>query len=175
MYNHNKAQQSKNRVHISWDILYRDDRIDMPVIGLWSAEVTLMELFRVVVKEIHIMRYIVSTWLKMNAFNINAVELLPKILLWYFPWRLLLINCFSKEHMSYVKTYICINRMCFYIASITLSSLNKEVKSRHNACLVSNILCLCEYFTSRKISSHRGFLNVYEVNLFIAELRGTHN
>ena len=23
MYNHNKAQQSKNRVHISWDILYR--------------------------------------------------------------------------------------------------------------------------------------------------------
>ena len=24
MYNHNKAQQSKNRVHISWDILYWD-------------------------------------------------------------------------------------------------------------------------------------------------------
>ena len=24
MYNHNKAQQSKNRVHISWDILYLD-------------------------------------------------------------------------------------------------------------------------------------------------------
>ena len=22
MYNHNKAQQNKNRVHISWDILY---------------------------------------------------------------------------------------------------------------------------------------------------------
>ena len=22
MYNHNKAQQGKNRVHISWDILY---------------------------------------------------------------------------------------------------------------------------------------------------------
>ena len=22
MYNHNKAQQSKNHVHISWDILY---------------------------------------------------------------------------------------------------------------------------------------------------------
>ena len=22
MFNHNKAQQSKNRVHISWDILY---------------------------------------------------------------------------------------------------------------------------------------------------------
>ena len=22
MYNHNKAQQSKNRVHISWDVLY---------------------------------------------------------------------------------------------------------------------------------------------------------
>ena len=25
MYNHNKAQQSKNRVHISWDILYSTD------------------------------------------------------------------------------------------------------------------------------------------------------
>ena len=25
MYNHNKAQQSKNRVHISWDILYAYD------------------------------------------------------------------------------------------------------------------------------------------------------
>ena len=25
MYNHNKAQQSKNRVHISWDILYAAD------------------------------------------------------------------------------------------------------------------------------------------------------
>ena len=25
MYNHNKAQQSKNRVHISWDILYAID------------------------------------------------------------------------------------------------------------------------------------------------------
>ena len=25
MDNHNKAQQSKNRVHISWDILYASD------------------------------------------------------------------------------------------------------------------------------------------------------
>ena len=28
MYNHNKAQQSKNRSHISWDILY-DPHIKM--------------------------------------------------------------------------------------------------------------------------------------------------
>ena len=27
MYNHNKAQQSKNRVHISWDILYNINHI----------------------------------------------------------------------------------------------------------------------------------------------------
>ena len=27
MYNHNKAQQSKNCVHISWDILYTEDAI----------------------------------------------------------------------------------------------------------------------------------------------------
>ena len=26
MYNHNKAQQSKNRVHISWDILYHTQK-----------------------------------------------------------------------------------------------------------------------------------------------------
>ena len=29
MYNHNKAQQSKNRVHISWDILYVRWMIDL--------------------------------------------------------------------------------------------------------------------------------------------------
>ena len=29
MYNHNKAQQSKNRVHISWDILYSWHEFDM--------------------------------------------------------------------------------------------------------------------------------------------------
>ena len=29
MYNHNKAQQSKNRVHISWDILYAWTNPDM--------------------------------------------------------------------------------------------------------------------------------------------------
>ena len=28
MYNHNKAQQSKNRVHISWDILYENIAFD---------------------------------------------------------------------------------------------------------------------------------------------------
>ena len=27
MYNHNKAQQSKNRVHISWDILYLNHQV----------------------------------------------------------------------------------------------------------------------------------------------------
>ena len=29
MYNHNKAQQSKNRVHISWDILYQPKNNDL--------------------------------------------------------------------------------------------------------------------------------------------------
>ena len=37
MYNHNKAQQSKNRVHISWDILYTTQSdgkaIDMMVVS----------------------------------------------------------------------------------------------------------------------------------------------
>ena len=28
MYNHNKAQQSKNRVHISWNILYAALAVD---------------------------------------------------------------------------------------------------------------------------------------------------
>ena len=27
MYNHNKAQQSKNRVHISWDMLYASSNL----------------------------------------------------------------------------------------------------------------------------------------------------
>ena len=39
MYNHNKAQQSKNRVHISWDILYECRvRIPLPVIQLRSYD-----------------------------------------------------------------------------------------------------------------------------------------
>ena len=29
MYDHNKAQQSKNRVHISWDILYIRYNLDL--------------------------------------------------------------------------------------------------------------------------------------------------
>ena len=38
MYNHNKAQQSKNRVHISWDILYMVRIIDMlPFQGIWGS------------------------------------------------------------------------------------------------------------------------------------------
>ena len=32
MYNHNKAQQSKNRVHISWDILYDGNSIHMMIV-----------------------------------------------------------------------------------------------------------------------------------------------
>ena len=28
MYNHNKAQQSKNHVHISWDILYASQELN---------------------------------------------------------------------------------------------------------------------------------------------------
>ena len=35
MYNHNKAQQSKNRVHISWDILYFWNEVD--VLELFSG------------------------------------------------------------------------------------------------------------------------------------------
>ena len=35
MYNHNKAQQSENRVHISWDILYKDN--DIRIVSLISA------------------------------------------------------------------------------------------------------------------------------------------
>ena len=36
MYNHNKAQQSKNRVHISWDVLYyfADGLLDQ----LWNLQ-----------------------------------------------------------------------------------------------------------------------------------------
>ena len=41
MYNHNKAQQSKNRVHISWDILYLKYAIfaglNTGIISLWST------------------------------------------------------------------------------------------------------------------------------------------
>ena len=38
MYNYNKAQQSKKRVHISWDILY------MPGLGLSQVDAAVMNL-----------------------------------------------------------------------------------------------------------------------------------
>ena len=38
MYNHNKAQQSKNRVHISWDILYKSLTQAGNVIQCWPTE-----------------------------------------------------------------------------------------------------------------------------------------
>ena len=37
MYNHIKAQQSKNRVHISWDILYISVQYNIPTIHLFPA------------------------------------------------------------------------------------------------------------------------------------------
>ena len=39
MYNHNKAQQSKNREHISWDILYDNTAHDITgiILGVGSA------------------------------------------------------------------------------------------------------------------------------------------
>ena len=38
MYNHNKAQQSKNRVHISWDILYKTIEVEMKWVKCYFQE-----------------------------------------------------------------------------------------------------------------------------------------
>ena len=38
LYNHNKAQQSKNRVHISWDILYVRVCFNMDTYGFMYAQ-----------------------------------------------------------------------------------------------------------------------------------------
>ena len=43
MYNHNKAQQSKNRVHISWDILY-DHHDHHKTISYLNRNVSTMDL-----------------------------------------------------------------------------------------------------------------------------------
>ena len=41
MYNHNKAQQSKNRVHISWDILY----VSKIYLSQWGAKLSQSQMF----------------------------------------------------------------------------------------------------------------------------------
>ena len=44
MYNHNKAQQSKTRVHISWDILYDNlstQVVDVPAGGNNTIDLTI--------------------------------------------------------------------------------------------------------------------------------------
>ena len=48
MYNHNKAQQSKNRVHISWDILYDKvwDENTYPLPNLNGGTVEVRECIR---------------------------------------------------------------------------------------------------------------------------------
>ena len=43
MYNHNKAQQSKNRVHISWDILYNGEVSYWEIIGDRNGETVLFK------------------------------------------------------------------------------------------------------------------------------------
>ena len=46
MYNHNKAQQSKNRVHISWDILYMASLLEEIAQGDCSLPLTLNPIKR---------------------------------------------------------------------------------------------------------------------------------
>ena len=56
MYNHTKAQQSKNRVHISWDILYI----------LWDMLSTLVFCFDIVyiyMNEPKLLNLILSSWI----------------------------------------------------------------------------------------------------------------
>ena len=47
MYNHNKAQQSKNRVHISWDKLYGGDFVNNSNarVAYWYLKSLLTRLF----------------------------------------------------------------------------------------------------------------------------------
>ena len=51
MYNHNKAQQSKNRVHISWDILYKATKSDKKIYIAWFisniSNLVLGEMFNI--------------------------------------------------------------------------------------------------------------------------------
>ena len=52
MYNHNKAQQSKNRVHISWDILYVKET-DLDIRSLQNFRRDVYQLTSCVVLTIH--------------------------------------------------------------------------------------------------------------------------
>ena len=49
MYNHNKAQQSKNRVHISWDILYM--RAHILIIYFFTLQIFIVNYTQIVHNE----------------------------------------------------------------------------------------------------------------------------
>ena len=69
MYNHNKAQQSKNRVHISWDILYIIESIWwMPI--AWYLFVT-----RVSAAMILVSGRLISNMSQCNAIQIGGATI----------------------------------------------------------------------------------------------------
>ena len=67
MYNHNKAQQSSNRVHISWDILYVIQSISELV---WTLKCELW----IYLAQIH--NQVSAIWFLYVDLNTNSVLLI---------------------------------------------------------------------------------------------------
>ena len=55
MYNHNKAQQSKNSVHISWDILYINAALWAPLEVYAADDVITQEYQRLIGDQLQIL------------------------------------------------------------------------------------------------------------------------
>ena len=64
MYNHNRAQQSKNRVHISWDILYV--LIHLFIIKMFESSLVLIVHFICIHGEST--RFVATTFLRMGFY-----------------------------------------------------------------------------------------------------------
>ena len=59
MYNHNKAQQSKNRVHISWDILYETEVVEF--LTIISYRIVSYPIISYPIQSYHILSYHITS------------------------------------------------------------------------------------------------------------------
>ena len=74
MYNHNKAQQSKNRVHISWDILYLNG--SKRPISLREYRIFVASIRRV----LHLQRVFIHDAFSLNSHITEVMHIPPYII-----------------------------------------------------------------------------------------------
>ena len=123
MYNHNKAQQSKNRVHISWDILY----VQAPNGTLASTGIMLVGI----ASGWSLMTVSSNRWV--NAKRRNSSALAMELCLLHQPIEIVLTHWTLWDSKTLTISFS--NAIC--VANVINDSFS--VKLHCNACLRSEV------------------------------------